>query len=166
MSKRQVDGFIAECERHAGEARSHRLVAVTKRVESDDIGGLDLQHELLEFILREQSAVLTWLDGCRSDGRGRRRRRALHLAQPGLEAKALVELALFRGVAVQVKVMNRYGKRNVAFDGEELTRLRQPVAHLAQVLAGEPGDLIGVREHTFERAVLLDPLARGLGADL
>src|SRR5512145_2640133 len=100
MSKRQVDGFIAECERHAREARSHGFFAVAEGIEADKVYCLHLQHQVSEFVLGEHRAVSTRRNGGRSGGRGRRRRSALHLTQPGLEAKALVELALLRGVAV------------------------------------------------------------------
>ena len=49
---------------------------------------------------------------------------------------------------------------------QQLARGRQPVARLAQVLAHHAADLVGVRQDLVQRAVLLQPLGRGLRPDL
>ena len=47
-----------------------------------------------------------------------------------------------------------------------LRALRQPVERRAQILADHAADLAGMRDHVVERAVLREPLRRGLRADL
>ena len=107
-------------------------------------------------------------------GRRQRRRRScrriavpLHVPQPALEAEALEQ----RGEPLAVALARREigdleRQRHVVLHRDELARLAQPVARLPQVVADDAGDLVGVREHALERAVLRDPLRRGLGADL
>ena len=163
----QVDGLVAEGECEPDEARAHRVFAAADAIQTDQRQRFDFQQQIPELILGEDRAIAPllqrrrWRRGCFSE------RGVLDFLQPGLEAVAIVLRALARRVALALaKLIESERQRDIALHGEELARLRQPVLHLAQVLAGEPADLIGLRDHALERAVLHDPLARGLRSDL
>ena len=57
-------------------------------------------------------------------------------------------------------------QRHVGLHRDEHAARGQPVLHLAQVLAHHALHFVGVRDHFFERAVLLDQLRGGLRAHL
>ncbi len=63
------------------------------------------------------------------------------------------------------EVAHAVRQRHVALDGEKLPRLRQPVTHLAQILADDTADLVRVGDDVVEAAVLGEPLRSGLRSD-
>ena len=102
-------------------------------------------------------------------------RRRLHrrqFFQPGLEAKAGVEI-LHSGLVhlAQRQGFERRPARHmtievaVLHDGDQFARHRQPVQRFAQILASRTLDLVGIGDHAVERAIFGNPFRGGLGPD-
>ena len=58
------------------------------------------------------------------------------------------------------------GQIAIGLDRHQSARRGQPVEGLAKVLTDDPTHARCLGDHAIERAILLDPLHRGLGADL
>ena len=90
---------------------------------------------------------------------------AFELAQRLLEAVARVQRAQVLDVPrAQHQVGGRAVQREVGLDGDQRAVERQARQRGAQVLADLAGDLARTRDHLIERAVLAEPLRRGLGS--
>ena len=196
VAQRDVGGIAGDhAERDADQPRDHVIQRIGFCVDGHHRaglrGGFDLRHPLGQrlaaehgFALQvgvvdvgqrvvghiEQRAVRVRLG--RGRWRGRLERR-IDLAQPGLEAVARIKTMQRRqvGRAQRQRIQIRpagdvIGQIAVQPHRDQPLRLRQPVERAAQVLAGAALDAVGRGDHALQRAVLGDPLGRGLRADL
>ena len=152
--------------RHAHDLGLHGIEAGGFGVEGEGLGFLQARQPGIERVLVENGFIHP-----RRCARRRRGRRvgAIHAAEvrePDLELQAREQLAQPRLVRRRARQVLRFDvERHVAADGGQLARERQLRQRGAQVLAGLPGNLGRVRHERVERAVLLQPLGRSLGAD-
>ena len=141
--------------------------------------------QLVELLFGEHRFVVAFADGAReradaaasgSPVRSRRPRPALAACSTAascssrfkvLNSKRSNSSASFAvSGGARRELLDLHRQRDVALDRQQLPRPGQPVERLAQVLADHAADLAGVRDHVVERAVLREPLDRGLRADL
>ena len=91
----------------------------------------------------------------------------LQFLAPRLEIKVLKQHIEFRRILhLEAKLVKLDGQFDIAFDGEQTARGRQPIKRLAQISPHHTTDLVSVRHHIIERAELRQPFHRGLGTHL
>jgi hypothetical protein len=161
-------------EGHADQARGDRVERVGFKIEGEGIRAGEAFAPALERGHVEHGLVGVSVQR----GHGRRRRRRLgrrgrfgracvEFLQPGLEFEPREQLPqrvpVRRGA---VEVVGIDVERHVAAHGGQIPVQRQRVQRLAQALAHLATHLVGVGDHAVERAVFLQPLGGGLGADL
>ncbi len=91
---------------------------------------------------------------------------ARRVLRPGLEPETGNQFGkAFLVPAPELQLFQFHRQLQIAFHREQCLGFGEPVERLSQILAHRAADLIGMPHHLFERAVLLDPLRRGLGSD-
>ncbi len=180
VGERQV-GRVAglDAERHADDLGLHVIEAGRLGVEGEERrllkpckpgGKLLLGRDRLVMALR-RVVVLRGSRGGRGGrfrcgrGRGGHGRGAGELAQQRIHFQALVERRERFNVGRLAGELGGLERQlEIAADGRELARQFERLEILAQALADFALDVLGVLDDLVERAVLVQPLGRGLGA--
>ena len=92
---------------------------------------------------------------------------AIQFTTPGLEFETVEQRCQRRDILrLRCKLVDAQRQFDIAFDGQQLFCLRQPVQRLAQVFADCAADVRRVFNDIVERAVLGQPFHRGFRPDL
>ncbi len=186
MAERNVRSLLRlDRDREANDRRLHRIERIGFGVERDELGVADLLDPALELIARGHELVfarplqrgidldlrrLGDIDRAHAEFLARRhvggrqiaraaRLARVELLQRRVELVALVQRAQRLDIALaQRKIGRAHIERDIRLDRRKLPRQRQLRQRAAQVLADLAADLVRVRDHVVERAVLVEPL--------
>ena len=179
-------------ERHADDARIEWIETGGLRIHGHHRRNQQAGEPGIESRLRQDAFVMTFNPGrrhglCRGwrggrigkqigackqvGGAGRGRSRTLQvrfcLARPGLES-ITAEQAMQCGPVIGLRLQAFHALRqlglqiDIAFDGDQLPRHRQPAQRIAQILAHHALDALGMGNKLIQRAIFGQPLRGGL----